>query len=204
MKKAPNGEGSVYYENNTERYVFAYTDPNGQRKRRRFKTRKEAEKAKRETFTSMDRGEYVEASAMTVGQWLDIWLKEYVKSTDRISTYLAYEGIIKNHLTPTIGKYELQKLRAEHIQAWVNRFKGYKPSSIRRYYNVLRTALRQATDNGLIIRNPINAVKLPKLEKSSIKVLTETEVKQFIKNLPDNTHVSFQPNQVASVRKKKL
>ena len=26
MRKAPNGEGSVYYENNTDRYVFSYTD----------------------------------------------------------------------------------------------------------------------------------------------------------------------------------
>ena len=58
MKKAPNGEGSVYYENNTDRYVFSYTDQDGQRRRKRFKTRKEADKAKRETLTSMDRGEY--------------------------------------------------------------------------------------------------------------------------------------------------
>ena len=77
MKKAPNGEGSVYYENNTDRYVFSYTDQDGQRRRKRFKTRKEADKAKRETLTSMDRGEYVEPSALTLAKWLDTWLQEY-------------------------------------------------------------------------------------------------------------------------------
>jgi integrase len=190
MKKSPNGEGSVYYENNTGRYVFAFTDLDGKRRRRRFKTRKEADKARRETLTSMDRGEYVEASAMTVGQWLDIWLKEYAALTERKSTLSVHKIIITTHLVPTFNSIHIQGLRPEHIQAFINKqvARGYAPTTIKRQIATLTGALNQAVKNNIIVRNPINAAKLPKLEQKEIEFLTDNEVHLLLRVLPNNTH----------------
>ena len=189
MKKAPNGEGSVYYENNTDRYVFSYTDQDGQRRRKRFKTRKEADKAKRETLTSMDRGEYVEPSAMTVNRWLDIWVKEYAAPSVRASTLASHKDIIRLHLALAFPKMLLQGLRTEHIQAFINRQvkQGYAPATIKRQMATLKTALKQAVKNQLIMRNPAEYVNMPKMEQKEIKSLTVEEVIALKRVIPDDT-----------------
>ena len=86
MKKSLNGEGSVYFVESENRWIHAYHDLLGKRHVKRYKTRTEAEKAKRDIVTSMERGEYVDASAITVEQWLAIWLKEYAAPAIRKST----------------------------------------------------------------------------------------------------------------------
>jgi integrase len=189
MKKAPNGEGSVYYENNTDRYVFSYTDQDGQRRRKRFKTRKEADKAKRETLTSMDRGEYVEPSALTLAKWLNTWLQEYAAPSVRASTLAAHGEIIRLHLAPAFPKMLLQGLRTEHIQAFINRQvrHGYAPATVKRQMATLKTALKQAVKNQLITRNPAEYVNMPKMEQKEIKSLTIEEVISLKRVIPDDT-----------------
>lgn len=189
MKKAPNGEGSVYYENNTDRYVFSYTDQDGQRRRKRFKTRKEADKAKRETLTSMDRGEYVEPSALTLAKWLDTWLQEYAAPSVRASTLAAHREIIRLHLAPAFPKILLQGLRTEHIQAFINKQvrHGYAPATVKRQMATLKTALKQAVKNQLITRNPAEYVNMPKMEQKEIKSLTVDEVISLKRVIPDDT-----------------
>jgi integrase len=189
MKKAPNGEGSVYYENNTDRYVFSYTDQDGQRRRKRFKTRKEADKAKRETLTSMDRGEYVEPSALTLTKWLDTWVQEYAAPCVRASTLAAHKDIIRLHLAPAFPKMLLQGLRTEHIQAFINRQvrQGFAPATVKRQMATLKTALKQAVKNQLIMRNPAEYVNMPKMEQKEIKSLTIEEVIAPKSVIPDDT-----------------
>lgn len=189
MRKAPNGECSVYYENNTNRYVFSYTDQDGQRRRKRFKTRKEADKAKRETLTSMDRGEYVEPSALTLAKWLDTRLQEYAAPYVRASTLAAHREIIRLHLALAFPKMLLQGLRTEHIQAFINKQvrHGYAPATVKRQMATLKTALKQAVKNQLISRNPAEYVNMPKMEQKEIKSLTVEEVISLKRVIPDDT-----------------
>ena len=51
------------------------------------------------------------AQKYTVKEWLNIWLDTYVKNNVRTSTRISYEGIIKNHLIPNIGKIKLIDLK---------------------------------------------------------------------------------------------
>lgn len=42
MAKRENGEGSIYYEKDRNKFCAAIVDPNGKRIRKRFNTREEA------------------------------------------------------------------------------------------------------------------------------------------------------------------
>ena len=44
------------------------------------------------------------AETYTVGQWMDVWFEYYAKIKVRASSHKTYEGYIKNHIKPNIGK----------------------------------------------------------------------------------------------------
>jgi len=187
-KKRGNNEGTVY-QRKDGRWVGAYMIDT-RRKYLYTETREEAAKKLRDTLSRLDRGEYVEPSAVMVAQWLNTWLKEYAAPSVRASTYGAHEGIVRQHLIPAFTKHRLQALRTEHIQAFVNcQVKaGYAPATVKRQLATLKVALKQAVENQLLFRDPSAAVKLPKQEQKEIEFLTVEEQRVLLSALPASTH----------------
>lgn len=187
-KKRGNTEGSIY-QRTDGRWTAAYS-VQGKRKYLYAQTREEAARKLRDIQAKIDRGEFVEPSALTVGQWLNVWLKEYAAPAVRPSTLAAHTGVVNSHLIPALGKVKLQGLRAEHIQSYVNTQvrEGYAPTSVKRQIATLKVALNQAVKNQLIFRSPANAITLPKQEQKTIEFLTAEEVGALLCELPDNTH----------------
>ena len=58
--------------------------------------------------------------------------------------------------------------------------KGLAPSTVEDVYKLLRNALETAVDDGLIVRNVANRVKLPKVPKPKINVLTQEQQNAFV------------------------
>jgi len=187
-KKRGNAEGSIY-QRKDGRWTAAYFAA-GKRKYLYASTREEAAKKLRDIQSRIDSGMYVEPSAVTVNQWLTIWLREYAAQAVRPSTLAAHTNIVHNHLVPALGKIKLQQLRAEHIQAFINSQaqKKFSPSTIKREIATLKVALNQAEKNQIISRSPANAVSLPKQEQKEIEFLTVEEVSALLPALPFNTH----------------
>ena len=48
--------------------------------------------------------ELTEASNLTLGQWLDKWLMDYMALTLRESTLIRYKGMIEHQIKPYLGK----------------------------------------------------------------------------------------------------
>lgn len=82
----------------------------------------------------------------------------------------------------------LQQLRSDQVQAFINRMvhDNYAPATIRRIIATLRTALQQAVNNQLILRNPASGVKLPKMEQKEIDVFSLNEQRLLLEALPNN------------------
>lgn len=69
---------------------------------------------------------------MTVGEWLDIWLKEYTVNI-RPTTKGAYEEHVRVHLKPYPGKIKLNQLAPHQIQQAYNellRARGLSAKSV--------------------------------------------------------------------------
>ena len=80
-------------------------------------------------------------------------------------------------------------MRPEHIQAVINALvaAGKAPSTVRKAHTILHLACEQAIVNGILVKNPVTRIILPRLEQEEIRIFTLEEQKAFIEALPDNT-----------------
>lgn len=132
---------------------------------------------------------------ITLEKWLIKWL-EY-KATDDIksSTYVSYEGYIKNHLSD-IGNLRLKDLDLSCFQSFVDDLsaKMISAKTIRNIFVVLKAALNMAVALDIINTNYAKYVKLPRYIKEEIIVLSPTEQEMLIKaslNSPFGVFIRF-------------
>lgn len=177
------GKPYTYWE---ARYTAGYDPGTGKQIQRSItgKTQKEVAQKLRETTAEIDNGTYQQPSKMTLGEWLDIWLKEYVRDV-KPKTLESYECQIRCHLKPDLGGIKLEALTPHQIQLFYNRLSDPKqgnlaPKSIRILHGVLHEALLQAVKIGYLRTNPSEACTLPKLTKHELKPLDGAEIKSFM------------------------
>lgn len=96
-------------------YVKSELDPEpdtGQRRQKRhsgFRTKREAERTPIDLLSKVDRGEYIEPSQQTVGEFLEDWLKA-IEPTIRPSTFDSYARNVRLHVISHVGRVRLVKL----------------------------------------------------------------------------------------------
>src|SRR5215210_1580991 len=116
MAKNGNGEGSIYeYKRNGKRvgYRGAYTVYTAEGPKRRYvsgKTREEVRQKLTKAMVNRDGGLVFDAGNLTVGEYMDRWLKDCVKGTVRESTYERYEYAVTPHIKPALGRVKLRSL----------------------------------------------------------------------------------------------
>lgn len=184
--KTVNGKLYTWWE---ARYTAGYDPGTGKQIQRSIsgKTQKEVAKKLKEATAALDAGTYTAPTKMTVGQWLDIWEKEYLGGV-KPATVCAYKATIKNHLKPNLGAIKLEALTPHTIQGFYNTLSQTEegqtplsPKTIKNIHGVLHKALQQAVLNEYIRSNPTDACTLPRTEKKEIKPLDEKQITEFLK-----------------------
>ena len=118
MAKRGNGEGSIYRRNDG-RWVGELTIEGRRRKFVYGKTRKEVQEKLHAALQEKQQGVVLEGTVrQTVGQFLVDWLENSQKQNVRARTYERYEEIVRLHINPVLGRHRLQKLSAQHVQAF--------------------------------------------------------------------------------------
>ena len=137
--------------------------------------------------TEINKGTYIEPSKMTVGEWLDIWLKTYLNGV-RPYTILNYTQHVNNHIKPVLGKVKLDKLNTHMIQQFYNDLgtvhgdkPGLSPKTVKCIHGIFHKALQQAIEIGYLRSNPTTACKLPKVERKEVKALDNGAIQSFLK-----------------------
>src|SRR5215204_6285691 len=106
-KSKGNGTGTVYPRKNNDGKIIgyrgAYHGPDGKRRYVSAKRKGDAERALRQAMSDADRGFMFDAGTLTVKEYLNRWLTDSVEGTVRRSTYVRYQGIVNNHVSPTLG-----------------------------------------------------------------------------------------------------
>jgi len=123
-----------------------------------------------------------DARGLTVGKFLDQWMIEVVQPSVRPWTYRGYDVHVRLHIKPALGNLALEAVSPRHVQALLNQklAEGLAPKTVRYIRGTLRTAFKQATRWGLIVRNPVDAVDGPKVERFEIRPFTPDEARQFL------------------------
>jgi integrase len=176
MAKRGNGEGSISKRSGggwmAQYYVLSGT---GGRERRTLyaRTRTEAARKLARVIGERDTGFVVDAGKLTVGDYLERWLKDSVKGTVRTSTYEAYRYMVEPHLVPFLGALKLRDINPVHVRA-LYREKleaGLSAATVRKMHAVLNKAMKQAVMDGLVHRNVCDAVRPPRLVRKEIRPL---------------------------------
>jgi integrase len=63
----------------------------------------------------------VASVSWTVAEYLTYWLRQVVREDRRPKTYQGYEGVVRLHLIPGLGRKQLAKLTAQEVRAFITR-----------------------------------------------------------------------------------
>ncbi len=184
-KSRANGDGDVFPRKNKAgqitSYRGAYFGPDGKRRYVSGKNKEEARKALREARANSDAGLVFDAGKLTLGDYLDRWLKDSVRDTVRQRTHERYESIVRVHIKPSIGRVKLKALTPAHARALYRQKldAGLSARTVNYIHVTLHKALSQAMSDGLVPRNAAQ-VKAPRPAKPEIKPLSPDQARKLI------------------------
>lgn len=171
------------------RLTVGYDPGTGKQIQRSFsgKTQKEVREKMQAAAVEVNAGTYKEPSKMTLGEWLDTWLNEYLGGVKPM-TVVNYTQHVENHIKPALGKTKLCQLDAPKIQHFYNDLQkphgdtpGLAAKTVKCVNGVLHKALQQAVAVGYLRFNPADACKLPKVVRKEIKPLDNADISAFLK-----------------------
>ena len=180
-----NGKTYTYYE---ARYTQGFDPGSGKQIQRSIsgKTQKEVAQKLKAALVALDSGTYIAPCKMTVGEWMDIWSKQYLGGVKE-STVAAYNATIRTHIKPGIGAIRLDALDTHLVQSFYNGLReptkdrdAVSPKTVKNVHGILHKALQQAVANSYIRFNPTNSCILPRVEKKELQPLDEAETKLFL------------------------
>ena len=119
---------------------------------------------------------------MTIGQWLDIWVAEYLGGV-KPRTVDNYKGVVNARIKPGLGAVKLEALSPHTVQSYYNGLskEGLAPKTVKNIHGILHKALQQAVANGYIKQNPADSCVLPRPVRRDLKPMDEDTISAFLK-----------------------
>lgn len=158
------------------------------------KTQKEVRQKLTAITAEIDDGTYMEPCRMTLDEWLDIWLRDYLTGVKPSTAYL-YQRQAKLYIRPALGSVRLDRLEPHTIQRFYNSLheeRDGKPplsaKSIKNIHGVLHKALKQAVLIGYLRTNPTEACILPRIIRKEMHPLEEDQVAVFLREVQGHPH----------------
>ncbi|MFL6305087.1 MAG: tyrosine recombinase XerC [Candidatus Sulfotelmatobacter sp.] len=184
----------------------------GKRKRRwhSFKgTKREAHTECARLISEQKLGLSVDPSRETVAEFLDRWL-DHMKTQLTPRSHERYAELVRKNIVPVIGRFLLTKLQPTAIsQAYARALasgrrmrtrtranletqsrasaSGLSPATVHYMHRVLRQALQQAVRWQLLVRNPADLVKPPRIERREMSVLSADATAELLEAVRDTT-----------------
>ena len=184
MGRRGNGEGTISRrkDGRWEGRYYVPTEDGPKRKVIYGKTRAEVSEKLTKALSDRANGIVYDNENITIGEYLDVWLKGSVYGSVRQSTYDRDTNLVNNHIKPVLGSLKLKKLNSAHVQNFYrNRLDtGLSASTVRKIHDILRRGLAQAVDWHLTQRNVADVVKPPRPVPKEIVALSTDETRRLL------------------------
>ncbi len=148
-----------------------------------------AEKKLTELLHQAENGILQRPGKLTVGDYLTQWLRDYCQPNLSPNSTQTYAWFIERHISPAIGNIPLTQLRPEHLQRlYSDKLTtgrrdgrgGLSNRSVRYIHVTLHKALKGAVKMGMLARNPVDAVEIPKIQRHEMRTMSETDLHIFL------------------------
>lgn len=152
------------------------------------RTQKEAYEKLRELIVEYRNVELTEDSQITVEEWLQKWMDEYMMFSVKEQTWKSYESVIRLHIIPNLGNKKVASLTTSVVQKFYNKLlsEGKSGSLVRDAHLILHQAMDVAVKENLIAKNPTSGAKTPKVEYKPKNILNETQLEMFMEAIKED------------------
>ena len=196
-KRRPQGDGTIRKRSDGRweaRIIVGHKNDGSPMYKSAFaKTQKSALKQLHQLIDLYRDVDLTEDSRMTLGEWLDKWLDEYMIFTIRESTLDSYRAMVKNQVKLFIGGKQISSLTTADMQKFYNKIKKegrvrehpihgktLADSMVRGVHMMLHEALDMAVKERLIAKNPTNGTTVPKCNYPEKQILCDNQLETFL------------------------
>jgi integrase len=159
-------------------YRARYVDTGGKEHTRRFKYKADA----KDWLKQITRGG-VDIAPPVTGEWtVAQQFSQWIRKADIAQTTRATrQHTWRAHVSDKWGDLQLTKVSPPEVKAWVADLvdAGTGVPTIENALGVLRMVLKDAVDDGRLIRNPCEGINAPKRQHNSRAYLTHQQVEQL-------------------------
>lgn len=164
------------------------TDRNGRRckQSKSFRTKKEAQKCLAVFEGEKAKDNILFPHSETLGEYATYWLETIKAIRCEETTLYSYRKMIENHIQPTIGQIELQKLNTQdlnkHFTQLVKETKLSK-NTVRKNQDLLKSILKSAVKEGKILKNPMDNVDQLRYEQADVDSYNRYELELLFEKI---------------------
>lgn len=116
----------------------------------------------------------------TVGEYAKISF-ELHSHHRKITTTYDYESSLRLHINPHFADKRIDRIKPSDVALWQNSLLDkLSPRRVRNIRAVLNMFFQDAIRDGIIEKNPLTMVKVPKIEKVEVKPFTLKEMMEII------------------------
>lgn len=152
------------------------------KKKRGFKTKKEAAAAMAAVQDELSKGTFIEPSEELYSSFMAAWLRDK-KATVKGSTLSTYTWLVERHIVPALGHLKLKDIKPRHIQDFYNEQleKGtLAAENVQKCHTIIQESLNKALAWEQIKRNPAAVVDRPQANKQEMLYWTKEEARTFL------------------------
>ena len=196
-KRRPQGDGTIRKRSDGRweaRIIIGHKNDGSPMYKSAFaKTQKSALKQLHQLLDLYRDVDLTEESRMTLGEWMDKWMDEYMIFTIKENTIKGYRSQIDHQIKPFIGHKQLASLTTADIQKFYNKIKkegrvhphpihGHvlSDSMVRKIHMMLHEAMEVAVRERYIVRNPTDNTTIPKKTTTEKQVLDDSQLNRFL------------------------
>jgi integrase len=162
-----------------------YRDDAGKEHARHFARKLDARRWLDEVTTAVVTGQYVDprSGRITFRQYAEQWRSGQVH---RPSTQAYIERQLRRHAYTVFGDRPMSSIKPSEIQIWTKRLtERLAPSTVGIVHGIVSGIFRAAVRDRVIMHNPCDGTKLPKVTKSRVEPLATEVVLALADAVPD-------------------
>lgn len=125
---------------------------------------------------------------MKLEEWLTLWLDKYERNVIKLKTYFCYQNLIRLHINPILGSYELKDINASLLQDFINQKlengnlvngEALSTNSVLAIISILKQSLKFALKLELINKDYFSLITIPHLKEKSVDAFSLNEQRKI-------------------------
>ncbi len=130
----------------------------------------------------MNHGVVPSVKRYKLAEWLNLWLDDVIAHSTEQATFERYEEAVRLHIVPELGNIEISKITPRQVQELQSKLlrDGMAPKGVGMVHGVLNGAMKHALKMELILRNPVETVSPPPLQKTEAPTPTIEQVQKLL------------------------